>query len=220
MHGVDRTLQERKARLRQLGYAARAAQANKRETSVAALRRLVALREYQDAHTVLWYLHVRSELRTREFIAAALAEDKRIAIPYCTLGEGDQRQLGLWHLQDLAELVAGAWSILEPPSSRHGEPGRRIPPAEVDLVVVPGVAFDPYGNRLGNGQGYYDGLLPRMRASAALIGVCYQAQLFAHVPAAGHDVRVHKIVTEKAVYLARLERPRPPRTASANDNGS
>ena len=89
-----------------------------------------------------------------------------------------ENKLGLWWLKALDELVVGKWKILEPPRERWGEPEREIQPEQIDLVVVPGVAFGRDGARMGNGQGYYDRLLESVRPDCPLVGLCYECQLF------------------------------------------
>ena len=112
-------------------------------------------------------------------------------------------KLGLWWLQNMNELVVGKWKILEPPRERWGEPGKEIPPEELDFVVVPGVGFSRTGGRMGNGQGYYDRLLDRVRADCVLVGLGYECQLFDDLIVSPHDVFMDKVVTEKAVYQGR-----------------
>jgi 5-formyltetrahydrofolate cyclo-ligase len=158
------------------------------------------LPEYQGACTVLWYLDCRSELRTKQALPAALVSGKRIVVPYCTVDDDGANKLGLWLLQSMEELVVGKWKILEPPRERWGEAGKEIPPDELDAVIVPGVAFSRGGARMGNGQGYYDRLLQRVRPECWLIGLCYESQLFEDLPVAPHDVFMDRIVTERAVY--------------------
>lgn len=193
-------LAEAKGVLRRAAYDARAAQPNKAEVSQAAIERLLALLEYRQAHTVLWYLDCRSELRTRQALPAALASGKRIVVPYCTVDEAGANKLGLWWLQSMDELIVGKWSILEPPRERWGEPGKEIPPEELDLVIVPGVGFSRVGGRMGNGQGYYDRLLQHVRMNCPLVALCYESQLFDNLIVGPHDVFMDKVVTELAVY--------------------
>jgi 5-formyltetrahydrofolate cyclo-ligase len=97
-------------------------------------------------------------------------------------------------------MIVGKWKILEPPHERWGEPGKEIPPEEIDLVVVPGVGFSRTGGRMGNGQGYYDRLLERVRPDCCLVGLGYECQLFDDLVVSPHDVFMNKVVTEKAVY--------------------
>lgn len=195
-----------KGQMRRAAYDARNAQPDKDQVSRLAVERLMQLPEYQAAKTVLWYVDCRSELRTRQALPAALASGKRIIVPYCTVNEAGANKLGLWLLADMNELVVGKWKILEPPRERWGEPEREVAPAEIDLVVVPGVAFSRVGGRMGNGQGYYDRLLERVRPDCSLIGLGYECQLFDDLVVSPHDVFMDKVVTEKAVYEGRGRR--------------
>src|SRR5262245_35590697 len=189
-----------KGLIRRAAYDARNSQPDKDRVSEIAVATLLQLPEYQAAPTVLWYLDCRSELRTRLVLPEALASGKRIIVPYCTVDETGANKLGLWWLQSLDELVIGKWRILEPPRDRWGEPGKELQPEQLDLVVVPGVAFSRSGGRMGNGQGYYDRLLDRVRPDCQLIGLCYECQLFDDLIVGPHDVFMDKVVTEQAVY--------------------
>jgi 5-formyltetrahydrofolate cyclo-ligase len=196
-------LMERKSAVRRAAYDARNAQEDKDRISELAVAALVQLPEYQAARTPLWYLDCRSELRTRHALPAALDSGKRIVVPYCTVDKQGANKLGLWWLQSMDELIVGKWKILEPPRERWGEPGKEISPAELDLVIVPGVGFSRTGGRMGNGQGYYDRLLAQVPPECPLIGLCYESQLFDDLIVGPHDVFMNKIVTERAVYSGR-----------------
>jgi 5-formyltetrahydrofolate cyclo-ligase len=189
-----------KAIMRRAAYDARNAQEDKDRVSQVAIEKLMQLPEYAAAQTVLWYLDCRSELRTRHVLPAALASGKRIIVPYCTVDDIGANKLGLWWLQSMDELVIGKWKILEPPRERWGEQGKELEPEEMELVIVPGVGFSREGGRMGNGQGYYDRLLARVRPDCPLIGLCYECQLFDNLVVGPHDVFMDKVVTEQAVY--------------------
>lgn len=195
-----------KAAMRRAAYDARNAQPDKDAVSEAAVARLLALPEYRSAQTVLWYLDCRSELRTRQALPGALASGQRIVVPYCTVDDQGANKLGLWLLGSMDELIVGKWKILEPPRERWGEPGKEIDPTGIDLVIVPGVAFSREGGRMGNGQGYYDRLLARVRPDCRLIGLCYESQMFDDLVVGPHDVFMDKVVTELAVYDGRRSR--------------
>jgi 5-formyltetrahydrofolate cyclo-ligase len=124
-------------------------------------------------------------------------------VPYCTVDESGANKLGLWHLTGMDELVVGKWKILEPPRERWGEPGKEVEPEDLDLVMVPGVGFDRKGARMGNGQGYYDRLLERVRPDAPLIALAYECQMFPELVVGLHDIYMDKVITERAVYEGR-----------------
>ena len=77
--------------------------------------------------------------------------------------------------------------------------GPAVDPAEIDVVLVPGVAFDRRGRRLGYGAGYYDGFLPQLREGTALVGVCFSVQVVDEVPVEDHDVLIDVVVSERGV---------------------
>jgi 5-formyltetrahydrofolate cyclo-ligase len=84
----------------------------------------------------------------------------------------------------------------------------------LDLVVVPGVAFDPQGNRLGWGAGYYDRLLAQVRADAPIVALAFECQIVPAIPPESHDVPVDVIVTEQ-----RIIRPNRPRFGTSHSKG-
>jgi len=195
-------LQPTKSKQRRIAYDARNAQLNKAEVSAKILAHVYRSRCYQEATTVLWYLHCRSEVQTLQAVQAALLlQDKKIVIPYCTKDTDDNPRLGLWHLQHLDELVNGTWDILEPPRERWGEVGKEVAANELDLVITPGVAFDTNGGRLGNGAGYYDRLFTQLRVDSHLMAICFASQLLLQVTMQRYDIYMDSVVTEDKVYL-------------------
>ena len=192
-----------KSRQRRNAYDARYEQMDKDVVSRVICAQFVAHPIYQQAKTVMWYSHCRTEVRTQQALLGELATGKRTVIPYCTIDEQGHNKLGLWWLEDFAELEPGMWGILEPPQHRWGELEKEIPPEQIDCVMVPGVAFDRNGGRLGNGAGYYDRLLKSVRTDTVLIGVCFESQLFKQVVIEAHDVTMDFVMTEKALYAGK-----------------
>lgn len=153
---------------------------------------------FSDSQAVLAYMSVRDEVITTELVDRLLASNKRTVVPYCV---GDELRLFL--LSSLAELELGTFGILEPRQSLRSLPEKCIEPRELDLLAVPGVAFDRSGGRVGHGRGYFDGLLQQVRPDAFSIGLAFECQLFDQVPMDTHDVQLDAIVTEEAVYFRR-----------------
>ncbi len=187
-----------KQQIREQAHANRNAQENKDELSREIVARCMALPEYQQAKTVLFYLDVRSEVRTRNDLANALASGKKIVVPYCVDGE-----LELFHLEDPEELAVGMYRILEPKTELRTVDSKRVEVKEIDLIIVPGVAFDRHGGRTGHGKGYYDKLLEHARPDTPLVALSFECQLFDEIPMQNHDVFMDKVITEKAVYAGR-----------------
>ena len=182
-------------------YAARNAQQAKTEVSRIICDTVIQQPIYQQAQTVMWYCHCRSEVRTLNTLKAQLSTEERIVIPYCSVDKDGIKHLGLWLLEDLTELCPGTWNILEPPVSRRKETGKQVAVDQLDVIIVPGVGFDKNGGRLGNGAGYYDRLMQTLKPHTVLIGVAYEAQLLEQVEMQAHDVFLDLVITEKAVYI-------------------
>ena len=135
---------------------------------------------WQEARTVLLYHSLPDEPDTHAFVRQ-WAREKRILLPVVV---GDDLELRVYTDDD--SLRAGAFHIAEPRGKAFTDY------AAIDLAIVPGVAFDREGNRLGRGKGYYDRLLPRLKAYK--IGLCFPFQLVESIPAEAHDVRMDEII--------------------------
>jgi len=190
--------QARKQALREQAHANRKEQPDKEALSEGICRQAAALPEYAAARTVMYYIDVRTEVRTRQALPAALAGGRRIVVPYCV-----ERDLHLFHLESMEELSVGMYKILEPRQELRDLPAKRVEIVEVDLILVPGVAFDRGGGRMGHGFGYYDKLLERARPDAPLVALAFECQLFDEIPTQPHDIFMDKIVTELAIYPGR-----------------
>ena len=185
--------QARKAAIREQARKNRVAQKNKDEVSRAICARFMALPAYKAAKTVMWYVDAGSEVRTRHTLPEALGHGKRVVVPWCVV---ETNTLELFLLSDMTELVEGAYKILEPkPELRH-LPNKVVRPEELDLVMVPGTAFDPRGARMGQGKGYYDRLLASAGPNAPLVGMAFDCQIFDEIPVAPHDVFMDLVLTE------------------------
>ena len=197
-------LMEKKNAMRRQAYDARAAQENKDRVSAIACRKFISLPEYQKARVAMWYIDCRTETRTKPSLKEEIEKaEKTIVVPYCTEDENGDNKLGLWRLDSFDELVVGKWKILEPPRELWGTPDKELEPEDLDIVMVPGVGFDRGGGRMGNGQGYYDRLLEKVRDDCPLIALCYESQLFDEILVAPHDIFMDKVVTEKDIYLGK-----------------
>jgi 5-formyltetrahydrofolate cyclo-ligase len=190
--------QVRKKAIREQAHANRNGQPEKDDLSKSICQKLVDLPEYRTARTVMYYVDVRSEVRTRHYLPTALGHDKKIVVPYCVDGE-----LELFHLSSMDELAVGMYRILEPKVDLRSLEHKKVDVRELDLIIVPGVAFDRSGARMGHGFGYYDKLLGHARADAPLIALAFECQLFPEVPTEKHDIFMDRIITEQSVYVGK-----------------
>lgn len=187
-----------KQAIRIAAHAAREEQADKAGASRRITDTVLSLSEYQAAGCVMWYVDVRSEARTRHVLPDALSSDKTIVIPFCV---GDH--LELFHLESMEELSTGRYDILEPKETLRDVQQKRVRLEQLDLILVPGVAFDRLGGRLGHGKGYYDRLLQKTRPDTLLIALAFDCQIVDDIPLQSHDISMDQVVTPSAVYTGR-----------------
>jgi 5-formyltetrahydrofolate cyclo-ligase len=192
--------QARKAAIREQARKNRVAQKDKEAVSRRICERFMALPAYQSARTVMWYVDAGSEVRTRHTILEALGHGKRVVVPWCVI---ETNTLELFHLADMSELVEGAYKILEPKTELRHLPHKVVRPEELDIVMVPGTAFDLRGGRMGQGKGYYDRLLSTASKNAPLVGMAFDCQIFDEIPVAPHDVFMDVVLTETREILGK-----------------
>lgn len=185
----------KKQEIRKAAHENRRQQPDKDSVSQTIVARFMALPEVQAAQTVMFYIDVRDEVRTRHALPEVIRSDKRIVIPYCVDGE-----LELFHLESMDELDVGMYKILEPKIELRSVAAKRLSPTDLDLIMVPGVAFDRQGGRTGHGKGYYDKLLEHAPASTPLVALAFECQMFPEIPCEAHDIYMDKVVTEVATY--------------------
>jgi 5-formyltetrahydrofolate cyclo-ligase len=169
------------------------------EWGQAITNRLVELEAYRQASTLHLYIDaLPGEVPTHELATLALTHGKRVAVPKIVAFKPPE-MIGL-EIRSLGELALSSAGLWEPDASRTD----RVPEAEIDLVVVPGVAFDRTGHRLGLGGGFYDRWLPSV--SAPRLGLALSLQVVERVPHTGRDQRVDWIVTESDAIDCRESR--------------
>lgn len=195
-------IHNQKKAIREQAHENRRQQENKDEVSRAICEKFVALPEYAAARTVMFYVDVRTEVRTHDDLATALTHGKKIVVPWCN----DRGELELFWLTSMDDLAIGMYKILEPKPVLRNLPDRQVPVAELDLIMVPGVAFTRDGARMGHGKGYYDKLLEHARPDAPLVALAFECQLFPEIPTQPHDVFMDKVITEAEIYAGRGRR--------------
>jgi len=162
--------------------------AERARQSVAVCARAAALPELEAAATIMLFAAFRSEVDTGPLLSWALERGKTVCFPR-VLGP---RVMAAYRITDpAADLVPGAWGIPEP---REGLD--EVPPECMDVVVVPGAAFDAAGRRCGYGGGFYDTYLPRTRPGTPWVALAFETQLVDEVSCELHDLACGFLVTE------------------------
>ena len=162
------------------------------EFSSAIQERLLGLKAYAEANIIMCYMPCRREVDTEAFIRHALESGKRVCLPVVVRDK--KHMLACQVDYPLDKLSPDTYGILSPCYSSAGE----VNPGDIQLILVPGIAFDERGYRLGYGGGYYDRFLSRSHA-AVTVGLAYEFQLLDELPVASHDVKLDLIVTQQRV---------------------
>jgi 5-formyltetrahydrofolate cyclo-ligase len=132
--------------------------------------RIMSLEEYLSAEAIMAYVAFGSEADPEPCMRAAAGEGKRVIIP------------DFFGLLELTGVYVG-----------------RAEPSVVDLVLVPGIAFDERGYRLGYGGGWYDRLAPKLRADVKMVGIAFEEQIAPEIPYEPHDLLLDVIITDSRV---------------------
>jgi 5-formyltetrahydrofolate cyclo-ligase len=143
--------------------------------------------KFQSAKVVGAYFAFGSEVATELIIERAKMLGKKIALPRV-----EEDKITFYELSSTRSLIMGRFGIMEPPPYGHMD--------EIDLLVVPGIAFDKKGNRLGYGKGFYDRLLSGKRTFS--IGLAYSFQLLENLPHDRYDKRLDAIASEDGIHYA------------------
>ena len=161
------------------------------EAAQAVYARMMAFEPYHAARVVMAYMACRGELDLAPVIRDALARGKTLVLPRC---EADGTMTAR-RICDPGDLAPGAYGLLEP-----DEGCEIIDPAQIDLILVPGVAFDRLGRRLGQGAGYYDRFLPDTQAVCA--GICHDFAWLEYVPVQAHDIPMDFVITPGGIIAS------------------
>ena len=161
--------------------------------------RLLALPEMQEAERVLFYASLAEEVETWPLLRAWLNRGRLPLLPAVERRGGPLRAAPVRDL--VVDLRPGAFGILQPDPSRTGA----VEWQTIQVAILPGLAFDLRGYRLGRGAGYYDRSLPALAPAARRVGLAFECQVVERLPAEPHDVPVDRVVTEDRIIT-----PRPP----------
>jgi len=167
----------------------------KNTKEIAIEKRLISLDVFQAAQCILMYVSFRSEVATRRLLDDIIKSGKKLVLPVV---DASHKVLTLYEVKDTAHLRPGFMGIPEPGIDVN----RKVTLDEIDLVVIPGTGFDPQGNRIGYGGGYYDRLLSLESKQLAkvehitTVALAFEEQIGEEIPAEPHDIKVDMIITD------------------------
>lgn len=144
---------------------------------------------YKKARGIFIYIGFGSEINTKVIIEDALKKGKEVYVP-----KVKGKEMLLIKIDSLENLVTSSYGILEPIGDNNN-----FDVDKLDLLVMPGVAFDNSGNRIGYGGGYYDRFLEKNKTNAEKIALAYEFQILNSINNEKHDVKVDKIITEERI---------------------
>ena len=179
--------------------------------SNAIVRRLLSLPQFSASRVVCCYISMpSSEVKTSSIIDTCFTTGKRLFVPKVTGKHSvDLRMFEVESEAQLSNFPKSSWGIPEPPLDVVISSPDGTELGVIDLVIVPGVAFDAKCNRLGHGKGYYDCFLERLIAknlevaapTPTIVGLCFDEQVVADVPHEPHDKKLDCVITPTLVFF-------------------
>lgn len=161
------------------------------ENSKKILNRLCSSSYYKNANHIMIYVSINKEVFTHSFIENALSDGKKIIVPKC---EPSSKKIILSQIRDFQkDLEKGFKGLMEPKK----EALRPVSIEQLDLILVPGLAFTKSGDRLGYGGGYYDRFLANTSKEIPKIALAFEIQIVPTLPVDFYDIPIDFIVTEK-----------------------
>ncbi len=197
---LNESLQADKKKMREVILRQRDAMSPAARTSAsrAILEKVSALPQYGNAKVVLTYMGFGTEIETQPFFERIIADGKIAVLPRV---DRATQTLILHAARGMSELLTSKYGILEP-----GTDAPIVAITNVDFVLMPGVAFDRNGNRLGYGRGYYDKLVSTANQALMRVAAGFSCQIVGSVPVGPHDKKVDCIITENEIIKTTHDR--------------
>lgn len=160
-------------------------------------KEIILLEEFLDSENIMLYMDFLKEVSTKFLIEKCFEMGKKVFLPLVN-SKTKRGYLEVYQVMNIKNQVSkGMYGILEPKKELTKKADEKI----IDMVIVPGVAFDENKNRIGYGAGYYDTFLKKTRRGCHKIGIAFELQICYHIPIEEHDVLLDMIVTEKRVIM-------------------
>ena len=155
--------------------------------------RLFDFANFLESNIAMLYLNKSIEVISRDIVKRSFGYNRIIVLPaYDT----EKHEFRLLKVEDLdKDLIMGQRDTLEPDQTRC----KNVPVESIDIAVIPGIAFDEKGGRIGTGEGYYDRFIPTLSATTRKVALAYEDQIVSQVPMESHDKHVDIIITEERI---------------------
>lgn len=153
------------------------------------LKKLLLREEYIKCKNIFIYIGFGSEIDTRKYIKRFWQDNKTVVVPRTNI---EKKEMDVVRIDSFDNLVKDNYGILEPDQSKES-----FNKDKIDLIIMPGVAFDKDGGRVGYGGGYYDKFLKTIDKNIKKIALCYTFQIIQKVPLDFYDVKVNDLITNK-----------------------
>lgn len=157
----------------------------RKEKSQLIKEKLFRLKIFKKAKRIMFYMAYDGEVETEEMIKESLNKGKIVCVPVC---DQKRKRIIPCRIEGNTIFKKGPYGIKEPSIKVP------LPIKDLDLVIVPGLAFDRKGNRLGRGKGYYDRFLKKISPKTISVGLAFDFQIFNHLPVSTSDVAVDKVL--------------------------
>ncbi|MCC8073535.1 MAG: 5-formyltetrahydrofolate cyclo-ligase [Clostridiales bacterium] len=181
-----------KSELRKQFKSERKAISNKEEADIIICKNLLSSTFYKNAKTVLFYAALDDEINLDCCILDALNSNKKVALPVCLDNDGNME---FYYINSLDDILVASFGVREPNSNC-----KKVTDFSGSVCIVPGIAFDRHGYRLGYGKGYYDRFLKNYTLNS--VGVCYNKLIKEKLPVGEYDIAVDYIVSENGIFSA------------------
>ena len=188
-------IKAKKAGIRQGIFARRDAlsKEERSQKSAAIMERLFHLANFVEARIVLFFMSYNSEVDTEPMVRKALQLEKIVTIP---LTDPKKKEIAPFRIDDLDQDVQPGYRGIREPIAERCKP---IPVQYINLAIIPGVAFDTRGGRIGHGIGVYDRFIPQLDITTRKVALAFECQIVPQIPMDLHDRYIDIIITEKRI---------------------
>jgi len=166
-----------------------------KDKSIEITKKIISLEPFINAKSIMCYMDFKNEVMTQYIIQHCFNKGKRVILPCVDKIDGVKMIVPYEIMNVQRDVISGTFGVLEPKK----DVAKIFKPEEIDLVIVPGVAFDIHKNRIGFGAGFYDRFLQSLNPECLKVGIAFEFQIFDTVPVEEHDIALDFVITEERI---------------------